>query len=175
MKRPREIHPLEKQAEIMERLRGRDVIQYTSRDEGFEYLPENGICIGVLNPSGEQDLYIDLEEDFIVSCGEWDAHYAASRNDYQKMLEDIEQFLNGELYLAVVYVRKDWICSLSIAQKKIDRRFLLQRVKDFLHSAGGDLFIKEIREKGAEIRCMFWNEKRSQKITVKPGGGDPDF
>jgi hypothetical protein len=64
---------------------------------------------------------------------------------------------------------KDWICSLSIDEPKIDKAALQDRIKDFLHSADCDVFIRQMNKAGCEINCNFWDVKKSKTFRLRPG------
>lgn len=169
MAKESKLQPGSKLGEILKTLQDYNIATYTGEDEGYDYLDEGDYCITVLNPSGDADLYIDLEDGFTLTCGEWDAHYEPYPKDYRNMMEDIRRFLEGGMYLAVVSQGADWICSLSVNQKEPDKAFLLNQLREFLHSADCDVFIREIGKRGASVNCIFWNSEKCRTIRVRPG------
>jgi hypothetical protein len=163
------IKPVSRFNEIMDMLKGYSTSIYTNEDDGYDYLDDGYFCIAVLNPAGEDDLYIDIEDGFTLTYGDWDAHYEPYPRQYQHMCEDIRKFLQGDSYLAVVNCGKDWICSLSIDEPKINKAALKDRIKDFLHSADCDVFIRQMNKAGCEINCNFWDVKKSKTFHLRPG------
>ncbi len=164
------IKPESKLSSILDALQDYNLATYTGEDEGYDYLEKGYFCVSVINPSGADDLYIDMEDGgFTVTYGNWDAHYDAYQNDYRRMMNDIQKFLRNEMYLAVVSQGQDWICSLSIDSPEINRTFLIRQTREFLKSAGAAEFVQQIKKKGALIECSYWNEKRNKEVRLRPG------
>ena len=163
------IKPAEKLDELLSFLDRQELITYTAEDEGFDYLEDGQVCIGVLNAAEGDDLFIDLQEDFTVAFGDWTAQYEPDEEGFAAMCREVKGILNGTVYIAVVYVREDWICSLSVDRKEIRRAELLARVRDFLHTADCDALIDRIQANGASIHCSWWMPGKERKIRVRAG------
>jgi hypothetical protein len=155
--------------EIMGCLQGYSASIYTNEDDGYEYLEDGCICIAVLNPSGEDDLYIDIEDGYTLTCGDWDAYYEPYQGQLEQLCRDIRSFLQGAEYLAVVTCDGDWICSLSVGSAKIDRGGLIHQTKEFLCSAACDVFVSQMEQYGCEISCCFWDVKKNRTLRFRPG------
>ena len=169
MAKPVKIRPAAMLGAVPDFLGGQKITTYTNEDEGYEYLKNGNFCVSVLNPKGDDDLYIDLEDGFTLTYGDWNAHYEATDRDFEHMRKDVEDFLANRMYLAAVYSGKDWICSFSIHENDVSKMHLFRQTKEFLHSADCDQFIELLKNKGGVIDCSFWDVKRSREIRVKPG------
>ena len=169
MAKPVKIRPAAMLGAVLDFLGGQKIATYTNEDEGYEYLKNGYFCVSVLNPKGSDDLYIDLEDGFTLTYGDWNAHYEATDRDFEHMREDVVDFLANRMYLAIAYSGKEWICSLTIHENDVSKARLLRQTKDFLHSADCDPFIQLLNHKGGEIDCNFWDVKRNREIRVNPG------
>ena len=159
MSRTEEIRPMDKLQELQHLVKGPEITTHLSDEEGYDYLEKGNVCIEVQNPGKGDNLFLDIEDQFTLSFGEWDSRYAATEEDYRLLCEDLEFLLDKKLYTVVVYVKEDWICSLTVRETEIRKNQLLDHVRDFLHSAGCDTFIDLMQKEGASIRCTFWGEK----------------
>ena len=169
MKEKNQITTTDKLGEIKAQLKKFKSNIYTNADEGYDYLKNGFCCLEVKNPTGGDDLYIDLEKGFSLACGEWEGHYEATEDDYAKMMRYIDRFVKNELYLAVVYMSEEWICSFTVANSRVDKAPLVKQMKDFLHSADADEFIRMIKKEGAVITCTFWNRDRNREVKIAKG------
>ncbi|MGN0363036.1 MAG: hypothetical protein ACI4ET_09375 [Bilifractor sp.] len=169
MAKPVKVRPAAMLGEVIDILDGQKIATYTREDAGYEYLKNGNFCVAVLNPVGEDDLYIDLEDGFTLTYGDWNAHYEATERDFEHLRQDIIEFLSGRMYLASVYSGKEWLCSLTMHENDVSKAHLFKQTADFLHSADCDPFIQLLKNKGGMIDCRFWNVKRDREIRIRPG------
>ena len=163
-------NPNYRMKELMTLLREQETEIFSNSDDGFDYLDEDCHCIFVSNPSGSNDLYMDLEKDgMTLTIGDWEAHYAPKEEEFRLMKEDLRRILSNQSFIAVVYVKKEWICSLTVPDAEIRDDDLFRKIREFIHSADCDPLIDRIREKGASIRCRYWDQAKNRKITVPAG------
>lgn len=160
--------PSDRLAELLQVLSSLQTTIHTGEEEGYEYLEGNGVCIEADNPSGGEPLFVDLEDGFTVTLGEWEAFYEAEEEDWVLLLQELEKLLGNAMYTVVVYCRDSWICSMTIEAAEISAGTVRTQLKEFLHSADCDAFISLIREKGAGIRCAYWT-KGKKNIRLRPG------
>lgn len=151
--------PADKIQELQQILKGPEITTHLNDEEGYEYLEKGHVCMEVQNPGAGDNLFLDVEDQFTLSFGEWDSQYAATEADFKLLCEDLNLLLNKKMYTVVVYVKDDWICSLTVREKEIRKNNLLDHIRDFLHSADCDAFIDLMQKEGASIRCTFWGEK----------------
>ena len=154
--------------ELLQILGGLQTTIHTGEEEGYEYLEGDGVCIEADNPAGQEALFLDLEEGFTVTAGEWEAYYEADEEDWALLLDDLKKLLENKMYTAVVHCRDAWICSMTVEEEEINAGTVKRQLKEFLHSADCDAFISLIREKGAGVRCAFWTRGR-KNIRLRPG------
>jgi len=170
MAKPEKIKPAEKFGEIMDFLDMYDTTVYTGSDEGYDYLENGEYCIEVNSPSDGDSLFIDIENSgFSIACGDYEGHYNATDHDFRHMLDDLEKFMDGRMYLAVVLCKEMWICSLTVDRPAVDRKYLIRQTADFLRSADAAAFVKQIHDSGADIDCLWWDPSKNSTISVRPG------
>lgn len=160
--------PSDRLAELLQNLRNLQTTIHTGEEEGYEYLEGGSVCIEADNPSGGDPLFIDLEDGFTVTLGEWEAYYEADEEDWKLLTEELNRLLQNEMYTVVVYCRDAWICSMTIEEAEISAGTVKKQLKEFLHSADCDSFISLIREKGAGVRCAFWTGGK-KNVRLRPG------
>ena len=163
--------PPDKLQELLQEVNGLQTTLHTSDEAEYAYLDAgvfSGICIEVENPTGGDALYIDLAGDFTLSFGDWQASYEAAPEEYALMLADLRNLLADRLYIVNVYCKEEWICSLTMEGTDIRTDAVVKEVREFLHTADCDEFIRLIRDKGAGIRCCFWT-KGKKNIRLRPG------
>lgn len=170
MAKSEKIKPSEKFGEIMDFLDMYDTTVYTGSDEGYDYLENGEYCVEVSSPSDGDALFIDIEHSgFSIAYGDYEGHYRATAQDFKHMIDDLGKFMDGKMYLAVVLYKEMWICSLSVDQPKVDRRYLIHQTADFLRSADAEAFVKQIRDGGADIDCLWWDPSKNSTVSVRPG------
>ena len=162
------MNPPEKLPEILQELRGLQTTIHTAGEEDYDYLEGESVCVEAENPAGGEALYIDLGEDITLSFGDWQAFYEADEDEYGLALRNLRDLLADRLYVVNVYCREDWICSLTMEETQVRPDAVKKEVREFLHTADCDEFIRLIQEKGAGVHCMFWS-KGKKNLRIRPG------
>ena len=160
--------PSEKLQEFLQELRALQTTIHTAGEEDYEYLEGDSVCIEAENPSGQDALFVDLGEDITLTYGDWQALYEADEEDYALALQNLRDLLANRLYVVNVFCREDWICSLTMEDSAIRTDAVIKEIREFLHTADCDEFIRLIQEKGAGVHCQFWS-KGKKNIRIRPG------
>jgi hypothetical protein len=164
------IKPTEKLGDIKDFFDGYDTAVYTASDDGYDYLEDGEYSVEVDNPTGEDHLIIDIfHDEFELWYGDWSAMYQNTESSYRHMKTDIENFLAGRMYLAVVTDGDEWVCSITINRSDVDKGYLKKQVAEYLRSANVGAWIDRMKADGAEISCRWWDSSRDQTLKLKPG------
>lgn len=138
------------------------------KDEGeYKYLEPPYICITILNSRGEEEVYIDLTDEFTLSMGgAYHAHYDPDDESYQEMVSDLMDYLEGRICTAALYLHAgeknmQWKSSTMIfaanASEKMTKQNFQWQFKD-------KHFRCDLKRYGGEVHYNFFEPEKN--ITV---------
>lgn len=159
----REINPPEKLEEIKFILKDCDYKVYTAKDEGYNYLAEGCFCITAKSPSGVK-LYVDLEEEITLTYDAWHGHYSPQEGEYREMLEDLTGILNNRLCAFSIFIDGKWRGSQLLQDSVKSKEEAMRYMNSFFHKK----FISQMKQNGAEVRCVYWDDRLTNIIKFAP-------
>lgn len=160
-----EFNPIDKRKELCELLNGYNLKyeMHTSndKDEEYNYLDGENICITVINPYIEEKLYIDLEDEgeLTISFGEWHSHYYNDEEDYVNFLDDLKGIFNNEKCTCIIKSTKRWLSSRLI---NCDEELLYEKNIKSLPKE----FQKEIESIHGFVYFNYWNNSSNKEINL---------
>ncbi len=136
------------------------------RDNGeYDYLDEASVCITILNPYSDNQMYIDLEEEFTLSYGAFHEHYSPDCNGYHEMVKTMQEILDNNLCIATMYYSEPlkWLGSTTLTKDE-SLQCPIKEVFSFI------LKIKEFKTRlntdGGEVHYDFWNPADDRVIKI---------
>lgn len=161
-----EIDPIEKLEELKEFLKDYDVTVHTfgNEKEEYSYLDEEDYCITVKN-SSDDELFIDWNGEFTLTYDAWHAHFSLCQYDYEEMLEYLTGILQNNLCSFSVFSNGEWLGSAMLENPVISDKV---KVRKHIKSSYSKEFISKIRQNGAEIRYVYWDEQFTKIVKFEP-------
>lgn len=159
-----EIYPPEKLEELKVLFKDCEYKVYTCKDEGYDYLQDGYCCIASKNPSGKE-LYVDLEDEFSIFFDSWHSHYSSCKGEYKLFTEDLKGILNSTLYAFSIFSGGNWLASQLLQCPVISDKYIALR---YINSYFYKDVISKIKQNGAEVHCVFWNDEFSNVIKFLP-------
>lgn len=161
-----DINPVDMKDEICKLLTDINVeyeIHDNNSDKGYGYLKDGDVCVTVINPTGNEPLYIDLTymEEFTLTYGEWHTHYEPEKWSYDKITDHIKSILNNTKCTINVYSEKEWIGSF-LSQGEIGEDY------DYKTDTKGlpKRVIKEAERSKGRIELVYWDTSKNLIINL---------
>ena len=143
--------------EIVNRLKEYNSFVHTNKDKDYDWLGDN-YCVIEIKKKGDS-LFINLEDEFMISYGKWHAHYNyEDRDDYEIMMDKVNKILNNNNCVVEIYLNNNCIGGCSDLDKdKYIKEDIIEVIKSFFK---GDLY-SEIREYGVSARVNYWDSSKN--------------
>lgn len=136
-------------------------------DEEYCYLEENNVCITVLNPYQDKELFLDLSGEFTLSYTAFHCHYAPDLQGYKEMLSDLQGILQNEICAAIISygTEKKWLGSISITKSECARP--VKEIFSFVFKQAE--FRQNLKVHGGQVQFQFWNPADDRTIELPKG------
>lgn len=160
---------LEKEDELIGLLSEYNIVVHEKDDENYNYLEEESKCITILNAKNEEDVYIDLEDEFTLSMNGYHAHYQPYEEDYLEMVGTLKDYLEGHFCVVLLFTNKvdgelQWRLS-SIYESSICE---FVKRKGVCNALGlGNELRKDLKQMGGKLYIYFFNAIRNEEIEIK--------
>lgn len=161
-----EINPLDMLDDIQKRLQGYtfEIHRADDEEDEYDYLEEGSVCITVLNPYQDNNLFIDLSGEFTLTFDISHCHYFAELDDYDNMLSDVLGILKNECCSAALYYgqTKKWLGSGFIRKEELSKPIKTL----FSYVLRIPEFRKKLNSQGGEVQFQFWNPVDDRTVVV---------
>ncbi len=161
------INPTEKRSELLQRLKGYSVKQYTSTDKGYEYLSEKSVCLKIENPNSNSNLLIELEEqgEFTLIFSYIHNHYSSDLEEYAELTNTIFDILENRIGCATLLSgeEKRWLGSTWIDKTEVNDS--VKKIFAFVFKSKD--FKNNIQNNGGQAEYEFWNPVDNKTIKIE--------
>ncbi len=150
--------PYEYKDEMVRKLQKYNPIIHENKDNIDE------ACTIEIKNRNSHSLFIDLEEEFIISYGPWhDHYYCEDREDYEAALEKVLNVLNNKDCILVFYSNNKLFGSGTSLNKN---KYTKEETIEFLKSFFPNEFPIFLKEYGAKIEIKYWDENKNYEIFI---------
>lgn len=163
-----EINPIEKKQEILDGLKGQYVDIKTYKDEGYDFLDGNSVCIIVNNSNSDRNLEIELENEgeFTLYFAGGHCHYYGDEEEFRELCMDIGNILSNSVCYAAIYYGADkkWLGGGFFDKAVVEAPYK----KTFNFVLKHKEFLEKMKRQGGIVRYMFWNSQYDRSIKIEP-------
>lgn len=144
-----------------------DVHRAGDTDEEYGYLEGDNVCLTVLNPYQDKELFIDLSDEFTLSYTAFHCHYDPDLYGYKAMVSDLQGVLRNEICAAVIYhgPEKKWLGSASITKSECDKP--IKEIFSFVYKQSE--FKQKLKAHGGQVQFLFWDPVDDRTIDLPKG------
>ena len=150
--------PYDYKEEIINKLRRYHPIIHQNKDDIDE-----AFTIEIKN-ANNHSLFIDFEDEIIISYGAWhDHYYYEDKDDYDIAMEKVLNILNNKDCVLIFYSNDKLFGSGSSLNKN---EYTEEEAIDFLKSFFPNDLPIFIKEYGVKIKVNYWNEDKNYEIVI---------
>lgn len=160
-----DVEPVEKLEELTELLKEYNPQIHTCKDEGYNYLEEDDVCITLKNQFGKE-FYIDLNDEFTISYDVWHCHYSPYQGEYEMLKEELKLLLTNTGYIFSVFIQDQWMGSMTLEEPLTSKTQVKKQIQQFLKR--DKQWIRQAKAKGVEARMVYWDESNNMIVTFVP-------
>lgn len=162
-----ELNPIDKVHDLIERFKEYHLSIRRKWDNGYEWLEEeNDICVVITNPSSENSIEIECQDDgeFTVYFAANHSHYVGDDAGYEYLCGLIMDILDNKKCSAALFYGKE---SKWIGSSMIDSEELKRSVWDvFDYVLKYEEFAACLKGHGGSAQYVFWNSDLNQTIEI---------
>lgn len=101
--------PSSKKHEIMELFKGYTFEEHNNKEEKYRYLANTDEVIIIKNPNNNNEIGLEMSDEFTLYFANWHGHYDPYEEDYNQMIQMISDILNGKLCTMAAYCENRWL------------------------------------------------------------------
>lgn len=151
-------YPYEYKDEMVKKLKEYNPIIHKNKDN------IDDACTLEIKNKNNHSLFIDLEDEFIISYGPWHDHYTyEDKDDYDMVIEKVLNILNNKDCTLIFYSNNRLFGSGSSLNKD---KYTEEEVIDFLKSFFPNNYPDFLKEYGAKIEVNYWDEDKNYEIII---------
>lgn len=163
------IDTMDKKDELCELLKEYRYVLHEKDDGEYKYLDADSMCITVLNAKGEEDIYIDLEEEFTISMNGYHCHFQPDEEDFEEMVQMLKDYLEGRCCVVLLFSNKpdgelQWRLSSTYEPNVCE---LLERKNVYNALDLGKDLRKELKRVGGKVCVCFFDSSKSKEMVIE--------
>ena len=154
--------------EILEKLRDYHPVVHTKEEDGYDWLDSNHCSIEIQNQNGKS-LFIDLEDEFTITYGDWHCHYMyEDRDDYEEVMEVLDDILHNRQCTLIIYSNGKWFGSGSSHHKEnYTKEDAVQFINSFFPKKEYKEFFQDFQKYGVTIKICYWDEDKNYEFFIE--------
>ena len=145
--------PINKKSDIKSIFKGYEIIEHTNAEMRYRHLEDNYVVLEVVNPYRNENLFIELAEEFTSFFSRWYSTYFTNEYDYSELKKTALAIINGEYAALSLLIDDEWLGS-TLLKDEISQYTNPHDLIDKMHLPKDQL--QRIRDNGVIVFADYW-------------------